>query len=93
MQAFRYDAKPYREERRGLSKESREYIESALRAVDDRIAAGEHRLIEHVNMERLKDSGTENNIAMAHRLRKNLETGLLLSRERREKLLRDLEQD
>ena len=94
QEAFRRDAKPNREERSELSKLSREYIESALRVVDDCIAAGEHRLFEHVKlMERLKDSGTESNMTMAHRLRKNLEAGLLRSRARREELLKDLEQD
>ena len=44
-------------------------------------------------MERLKDSGTKNNMTVAHRLRKNLEAGLLRSRARREELLKDLEQD
>ena len=65
-----------------------------MRVVDDCIAAGEHRLFEHVKlMERLKDSGTKNNMTVAHRLRKNLEAGLLRSRARREELLKDLEQD
>src|SRR5215813_10212751 len=56
------------------SGESREHIESALRAVDSRIVEGEHRLFEHGKlMEKLKERSV---LIIAHQLQLNLETGL-----------------
>src|SRR5262249_6631896 len=70
----------------------REHIENSLRAVDARIAKGEHRLLAHGKlMERLKDGGRD--LTIAHQLKLNLETGLRLFRATRVRLLTELEQD
>jgi len=72
------------------SGESREHIESALRAVDSRIVEGEHRLFEHGKlMEKLKERSV---LIIAHQLQLNLETGLRLMRSTRVRLMKELEQ-
>src|SRR5262249_33114150 len=72
------------------SAESREQIESALRAVHSRIVEGEHRLLEHGKlMEKLKE---RSDLIIAHKLQLNLETGLRLMRSTRVRLMKELEQ-
>ena len=72
------------------SGESREQIESALRAVDSHIVKGEHCLLAHGKlMEKLND---ESNLILAHQLRQSFETGLRVMRSNRVRLMKELQQ-